>query len=648
MNENLNIDLDNYIAEDNVKLMYLKFNKKSIKSIKVLDSKIELQVHDNSYTAPTSKEFVDNFLMLIVKKIIKKIVQIARVKINISNESENFNGIYIISREDIKSYRDLISTVNQISDKPSDIVIFTDWLPNVLEEFILNRFKSKHFNRSLKDVLNLTINLSEEIIFLAHNLNLKVKSSTKNTSENRFIEFDKKDVKLYVENRKKQNKEIEIVINSEFPLELVKKPIGFQDREDWQPKLLGQFINKNVKNAFILNNHAKISLENIAEIIKYRLNLISLIELNDLKSSIRLDLPGLLIPFDSMKFEFFVQQSKLSSKCIRIRSNGTSFVYLHLCDSNLCEPELVLNTNFYHFQGFHPKNSLNSISDNKSRNKKICMVLPPYSRASGGIVALYKLHDYLKKNGFKVYVLPYNPTGIFPFYNGMNILFHELDKFDPMDAVWIYSDTVSAIPVDANVQIQWLMNRPGSLPATSVGSFRIKPDYVFKYSNVISEEIKNKLFISNFDFDLFYPRQYNSRIGPTFYLGKSSHLDIFDISKYFGKEYQIINRSFPFREDLPDLFSVSSILISFDTLSALNIEANLCGTPTLIVNNPKSDFKEVDIRRFELPTSGIIYDLEELDNVPKLDSSFHEHFKNEAMKLEETTLEEFLVFLEKL
>ena len=648
MTDNIHIDLDNFLSEDNVKLMYLEFNKKSIKSIKIMDSIVQLQINDNSYSAPAAKEYVDGSLLILIKKVIKKLLRILHNKIKISYRTKTFNKIYIINRKDVDSYRDLISLTNQISENPKEIVVFIDWSPNLLEEFILSRFRIKCFNRPLRDMQNEMINLSEEIIFLAHNLKLKIKSSTKIGVENKFIEFNKNDLEQYVDFRKKQNKIIEIVINSEFPLELEKKPIGFQDRQDWQPKLLGQFVNKNVKNAFLLNNHDKISLDNIEEIINYGLNLVSLIDLNDIESSMRLVLPGLLTPFDPLKFEILVQQAISNSKCYRIRSNGTSFVHLHLCRTNLCEPELILNTSFYHFQGFNPRDSVNSVSAETLRTKRICMVLPPYSGASGGIVALYKLHDYLKENGYKVYVLPYNPTGVFPFYSGMNILFQEQVNFDLKDAVWIYSDTVSAIPVDANIQIQWLMNRTGNLPATSIGNFRIKPNYVFKYSDVISEEITNKLFISNFDFDLFYPRQYKSRIGPTFYLGKSSRLNVFEISNYFQKEYQIINRSFPFRKQLPDLLSASSILISFDTLSALNMEANLCGTPTLIVTSPKSQFKEVDIRRFELPTSGIIFDLEELDKVPKLDFNYHEYFKAEAIKLEKSTLGDFLSFLEKL
>jgi hypothetical protein len=438
------------------------------------------------------------------------------------------------------------------------------------------------------------------------------------------------------------------VINSDFPLELTEKPSGFNDRELWQPRLFGKFVNENVKNAFLVNDNKEISIDHIEEAVKFGLNLISTDELKEIKSLARIHLPGLLIPFDSLKFENLVLEAKVIGNCFRIRSNGISFVDFHLCSKDTCEPDLVQETNFYHFQSFHPRSQASGEVSKNSNLKKICMVLPPHSRASGGIVALYKLHDYLKANGFEVYALPYNPTGLFPFYKGLNVLFQEQVNFELKDAVWIYSDTVSSIPVDAPIQIQWQMNRPGNLPATSIGSFHVKPNYIFKYSDVISDRITNKLFISNFNFELFYPRKRKTRMGPTFYLGKNSHLEIFDISRYYQKDYQIINRSFPLREDLPDLLSASSILISFDTLSALNIEANLCGTPTLIVTNPKSQFKESDIRRFELPTSGIIYDLNDIDKVPKLDINFYEHFKSEAKKLEKSTLEQFLSFVEKL
>ncbi len=648
MNNKINVDLDNYFAEDNVKLTYLRINNKEISSINILETTIEIQIKDNSYSVPASTESIDYKLILILKKIIKKLARLLLYGLSDYFNDKEINEIYIINRNDIKNYRDLINATTKIRGKTSKILVFIDWEPNTLEKFILSKFNLKSFDKQLRSKSNLTINLSEEIVFLAYNLDLKVKSSCKSDGIIVFTEYDKNDFSKFIDFRKKQNNVIEIVINSEFPLELAIKPLGFQDRESWTPKQFGQYINKNVKNAFLINNYENVSIDNIEEIIKYGLNLISKSDLPNLKSLITLDLPGLLTPFDPLKFDSLVQQAKLTGNCFRLRSNGTSFVYLHACKMKVCETELVLNNSFYHFQGFQPRNITTSLLQKNLGRKRICMVLPPYSRASGGIVALYKLHDYLKENGFEVYVLPYNPTGVFPYRKGMNILFQEKVNFDLKDAVWIYSDTVSSLPVDAYVQIQWLMNRPGYLPATSLGSFRIKPSYMYKYSDVISEEIINKLFISNFDFELFYPRSCNNRIGPTIYLGKSSRLDLFDINSYFQKDFQIINRTFPLREDLPDFLSASKTLISFDTLSALNIEANLCGTPTVIITNSKSQYKEKDIRRFELPTSGIVYNLDELDNVPKLDSSFHEYFKSEAIKLEQSSLAKFLSFLEKL
>jgi hypothetical protein len=651
MTNTIHVDLDHYFAEDNVKLNYVKYQNKEISSINVLKSTIEIELHDNSYSSPVSIKNIDNNLYLFLKKIINQTMRpLLYLLCNFfkNKKYKKIHELYIISRNDIENYRDLINVSTKILGKNCELLVLIDWLPNILEKFILRKFNLKSFNKQLQNMSDLMINLSEEIIFLAHNLDLKVKSSYKSNGTIVFTEFDKKYLSEFVEFRKNQNRDIEIVIKSEFPLEFVTESPGFQEREPWSPKHFGQFINKNVKNAFLLNSHENISIDNIEEIIKYGLNLVSTSDLKDLKSLMRLDLPGLLMPFDPLSFDSLVQQKKLTDKCFRVRSNGTSFIYFHLCENNLCEPELVMNNCFYHFQGLQPRNTGTRNFQKNLGRKKICMVLPPYSRASGGIVALYKLHDCLKENGFEVFVLPYNPTGAFPFRKEMNILFQEKVNFDLKDAIWIYSDTVSSIPVDAYVQVQWLMNRPGYLPATSLGSFRIKPSYVYKYSNVISEEITNKLFISNFDFELFYPRSCNKRMGHTIYLGKKTSLDLGDINRYFQNDYQIINRGFPLRKDLPDFLSASTTLISLDSLSALNLEANLCGTPTVVVTNSKSQFKEQDISRFELPTCGIVYNLDELDKVPKLDLSFHEHFKSEALKLEQSSLAKFLSFLEKL
>jgi hypothetical protein len=295
-----------------------------------------------------------------------------------------------------------------------------------------------------------------------------------------------------------------------------------------------------------------------------------------------------------------------------------------------------------------PKFYQNGIQNKKSIKKQICMVLPPFTMASGGIISLYKLHDILVSNGYDVYVLPYNPTGPFPYRRDLKILFQNEFDFQLEDLIWIYSDTVTSIPVNAKIQIQWQLNRPGYLPATPLGYHRISPNYVFKYSDVISENIENKLFISNFDFELFKIKKVKQKLHPVYYFGKGSDINVIDFKKYYSHPSRILTRSFPLREELPYFLAASSMLISFDTLSALNIEANLCGTPTLVVVNDKSKFKEIDIRRFELPTSGLVFDFNELEKVPKLDDDYYDNFKEVAYRLEEKTVNQFLSFLEKI
>ena len=96
------------------------------------------------------------------------------------------------------------------------------------------------------------------------------------------------------------------------------------------------------------------------------------------------------------------------------------------------------------------------------------------------------------------------------------------------------------------------------------------------------------------------------------------------------------------------MLASASMLISFDTLSAINIEANLCGTPTLVVTNKQSLYKEIDIRKFELPTLGVIFNSSELDKIPKLDNDYYQNFIDKSNNLENETVSNFLAFLDKI
>jgi hypothetical protein len=640
------INSETFLAEDEAALINIKYAKKRIVAIELQESMVKVTYESDTYT----KELNERNKISIVRRLNNKLTLVkTRIKKNIYS-NDGTKNIYLIRKELIANYKELILVSEILSKSHHNSIILVDWKTNALEEFIFrgHTIISDDGNHLSKWSVG---EIPDYLIFFARHFKFKIHQSIKDLNGIRVEEIEEKFIYEFVNQKKKIKAKVNLFLYDSFTLQNRIKPLGIQNRETWHPSLFGPFVTRNAVNSFLVEDIGLFSIEILKEVVKYQLNLIKTSEITEFQDAIRIKLPGLLIPVNSRDFDNFLQKELVDGKCYKFRSNSRSFVEIHQCNSKACKIDEIENLNFYHYQGMYPKSNANFLSAKKRDSnsyKAFCMVLPPYSSSSGGIVALYKLHDILVKHGFDVYVLPYNPTGSFPYFRDANILFNSEFKVKAEKLIWIYADTVASIPFDAEIQIQWQLNRPGYLAATSLGSYRVKPKYVYKYSDVISDSIQEKLYISNFDFELFKPQKSYTKNGPIYYLGKSSNINISEFKKYYSYPSKIINRSFPLREELPSMLASASMLISFDTLSAINIEANLCGTPTLVVTNKQSLYKEIDIRKFELPTLGVIFNSSELDKIPKLDNDYYQNFIDKSNNLENETVSNFLAFLDKI
>ena len=221
---------------------------------------------------------------------------------------------------------------------------------------------------------------------------------------------------------------------------------------------------------------------------------------------------------------------------------------------------------------------------------------PFYIDKSNGIAIAYELVRILNESGIEAKILcseneRYDfiiPDDIKPYY----ISKAAVPKAIPDDDIMIYLDTVTRGAPKAKKAIYWLLNKPGAL---SENSINLRPtDVLVAYSTLVHKSLP-QLFIIRDERDLF------SRIRKT----SSRNKDM--VSVYFGKVHintiaennakleriikkckkiNIITRCDPMdREQMLKSIAQSSLLISYDSLSNINYEATLLGTPVLMMDD---------------------------------------------------------------
>jgi hypothetical protein len=630
-------------------LSKIRNSKEQIKSINIKnnlpESEIEIVTDDINYIFPKKNSEIGmklkyRFWQLRLSNLMKRFNQ---------NFKKKIESIYFVDKRNIKDYKDFMKIISILDSKNSkNILIVFNWELDDLEKFLSKNYKYLTTDNDYYQDGKFISGVPESLLYIGLRFKMMI-FRIFITSDNAYCEL--------LDIRESMNKSIELLSESEDALILIngkdiftkkRMPVGFLDKSKYNSSLILGVGDYGLSNIFYENNIKVFNLDFASFLINFNLNLVSAADTKSYGSKSYLVLPGFVVPNNLETFLKIFKKSKLDKKCLSLSTYATNKVEIHNCHNLECVKITSKEVVFKDYFGFITGGRELNKKTNLSKNKKICLVLPPYSKASGGIVALYKLHDILLQKGFEVCVLPYNPTGYFPDFRGISIIFKDELVKSINDYIFIYSDTISSLPFEAEYQIRWCLNRPGNLPATSLGSFRVNPTYEFTYSSVITRDNPNKLFVSNFDFELFKPRVSSKKEKVCFYLGKSEKINIDILSKYYVSDSIIINRAYPDRRALPNLLASSSMLISFDSLSALNLEANLCGTPTLIITNKYSKFQAQDIKQFELPTTGLIFDINELSNIPKLDLDFYENFMREANELQHKTTSSFIKFISKI
>lgn len=239
------------------------------------------------------------------------------------------------------------------------------------------------------------------------------------------------------------------------------------------------------------------------------------------------------------------------------------------------------------------------------------IVAPGYSTKSAGVRTLYYLCHYLNMQGERAYMVHqhYQIDEI----NSASELYAPLltkaildqDYEQGLCPIMVYPETITGNPYGAPFVVRYYLNFPGYLG----GQENDKEDFSLAYTRTIANKlphIDQILYLPISDPWFFCNKKNNERQGSCFYAAK----------------YQFIHQKEPFGlpagcveidrdpttkytpEKIVELLSSSELFFCFEN-SSLTLEAILCGTPAVLMQN---EFFKESIAEHELGWDGIAKD----------------------------------------
>ena len=221
------------------------------------------------------------------------------------------------------------------------------------------------------------------------------------------------------------------------------------------------------------------------------------------------------------------------------------------------------------------------------------IVTPGYQQASGGIVALHNLCHRLNRLGRRAVLCPLDEG--FQRREGWDTPLAIRADLD--DAVVVYPEIIAGNPLQADRVVRWLLNRPGYISGQSMQE---EPtDLIVSYSASIDPD-RPLLSLPVIDPSIYFPKDVPGS-GSLLWVGKGTGRTSMDLSGC-----REITRTWPAtKADLAAVLRGADVLYSLDSLSAVNVEATLCGTPVVLF--PDASWDRDALTRYEGGTAGFAW-----------------------------------------
>lgn len=236
--------------------------------------------------------------------------------------------------------------------------------------------------------------------------------------------------------------------------------------------------------------------------------------------------------------------------------------------------------------------------------------LPNYVPYSNGIKSLWYAAYLFSKNR-EVYVHPYNGGEIEKYEAPINYkkLINK-NKVIERDDIVVYPDMVKGNPLNAKRVARYLMAKPYILNGEGVE--KGESDFLFSFSYAVDRNLPqlNTLLPELKKLAKYKVDNKNKKV--VIYYGKCRISLAKTAIKEIIKDFEcikIVTRTIPSnKEILYKEIAEASLFISFDPLSSLAYEANLVGTPTLLMDDVFSE----DFKNFNQKMYGFYYSYDAL------------------------------------
>lgn len=239
----------------------------------------------------------------------------------------------------------------------------------------------------------------------------------------------------------------------------------------------------------------------------------------------------------------------------------------------------------------------------------IYIVTPPYTRVSAGVTVLHLLCHYLNIAGHIAYLVHYPPQQVpvrsLPAYvtlQGSNehpggmvapLITHDIiEYYDSLrlTPIVIYPEVFDN-PLQASFFGRYILNYPGKLST----KYQEREDFNFSYTRILADHITREypdhhpvndvLFVPTSDLSFWNTSgAASSRSGSCFYAGKMKAIHGRQPDNVPTSSVEILRSEQMSREQIRELFWASEAFYCYED-TALAIEAQLCGCPTVFVRN---------------------------------------------------------------